>query len=208
MTTKKPKETTKALAVIDKKPVAVKKKEKKEVISPYTRSMISDKRLTIKEELFCRFYVMNDDTRSNGAMSYSAAYGIDLDSLDKTREMEWNEAKGMEVEKVGTSEYEKQVAVCSVLGSRLLRKVKVNERVTDLLNELANDRVVDGKMMKWLLSDNAKASVESIKEYNKLRKRIIDQSETINKNLIIGVVRHVYEHAQKKIKDNGSKKSS
>lgn len=56
--------------------------------------------------------------------------------------------------------------------STLLRKPKIRERLRELIEADGwNDEAVDRKTLYWLQSDNAKASMSAIQEYNKLKKR-------------------------------------
>lgn len=68
--------------------------------------------------------------------------------------------------------------------SRLLRNVKVCERINELLEEQGlNDQFVD-KQLVFLITQfsNLKVKLSAIQEYNKLRGRIIDRTENKNKN--------------------------
>ncbi len=65
---------------------------------------------------------------------------------------------------------------CSA-ASRLLRNVKVLERINELLeNNVLNDQFVD-KQLGLLITQNADFSnkLGAIREYNKLRQRIVDK---------------------------------
>lgn len=61
---------------------------------------------------------------------------------------------------------------------QLLRIIKVQDRITELFNELKKDKIVDSEMMKLILQDDDPESKRMmIREYNKLMKRITDKVE-------------------------------
>lgn len=126
--------------------------------------------LTQKQEKFCRLYTQNSELFGNGTLAYSEAYGYDLDSLSRANELDEN---GKEIRL--TSEYDKAYSVCAVGASRLLRKIKIGEKITEFLNELMKDTVVDAQLAKVIMQDyKLEAKVSAIKEYNKLKQRITD----------------------------------
>ena len=62
-----------------------------------------------------------------------------------------------------------------VQGSKSLRKAKIQERVTALLNELLRDDVVDSQLARVVMQDyKLDAKVAAIKEYNRVRNRVDD----------------------------------
>ncbi|HCP08914.1 MAG TPA: hypothetical protein DIT25_03910 [Candidatus Moranbacteria bacterium] len=129
-----------------------------------------------KKELFCRLYVENDELRGNGGMCFAIASGIDLDKLDRTV---LRDEKG---DVIQDSEYNKMMNVCYVSANRLLRNVKISERMRKVLNEMLEDKIVDGELAKVILqNDELPAKISAIREYNKLKKRTIDRLEITNK---------------------------
>ncbi|MGY3406115.1 hypothetical protein ACVWZV_002228 [Bradyrhizobium sp. GM5.1] len=132
--------------------------------------------LNIKRELFCQYYVNNSETFGNATHSYAEAFGYKLDELSK--EAEYDE----DGKKTSDSEYDLACNVCAVEGNKLLRIPQIDKRITVLLNELLKDDVVDGELAKLIRqnTDNT-AKVAGIREYNKLRGRIIDKTQQINR---------------------------
>lgn len=154
-----------------KKPTPTKKK--KEEIG---------KKLNLKQDLFCQYYVKNSVLRGNGTLCYAQAYDIDLDSLSREdkKEVVWDEKKEMDVERVipNSSEYQTTYDWCSVNASQLLRNTKVQERLVVLYNEMLREDVVDAELTKVILQDDKlEAKVSGIREFNKLKKRITDLVE-------------------------------
>lgn len=159
--------------------LTVKKKSKK-VDSKKTK-------LTIKELLFCYYYTQNETTRGNATWSYGRAFEYDLDNLSHEcirDEETWDKEKGVAVlgDILEDSEYDKAINICAVEGYKLLRNPKVQEKNTDLLNELLTDRIVDGELAKVIMQDHERpAKVAAIREFNKLKQRIVDKSDITSK---------------------------
>lgn len=129
-------------------------------------------KLTLKQELFCQNYVTNEEIRGNATLSYADAYWVDLESKSKIRQTdsEWEEIEG-------TSEYDKAYNSCSAMWCRLLRNLKIQERNTDLWNELLSDRRVDARLGQIIYQWKDEHSLWGIREYNKLKQRITDKIE-------------------------------
>lgn len=128
-------------------------------------------KLTPKQELFCQYYTKNEALFGNATLAYAEAYGYDLDSLDRTPV--YAEDKKTIIE---DSEYTKAYNVCSVQGSKHLRNPKIQARITELLNELMRDDVVDAQLAKLIMQDHKpEAKIAAIREYNKLKQRIIEK---------------------------------
>lgn len=139
------------------------------------------KTLNPKQDRFCKNYVAyRTNMFSNATLSYSEAYGYDLDSLshEAVYEEEWDEEKGQTVhgKMLQESEYRKAYNVCGVESNRLLKNPRINERILKLMNELATDDIVDGKLMENMLQrENFRASNTAISEYNKVKQRITNK---------------------------------
>lgn len=115
--------------------------------------------LNPKQEEFCQLYVSPDtDFFGNGTQSYIEAYNPE-------RKGNW---------------YNSAMASAS----RLLRNVKICERINKILEKQGlNNQFVD-KQLVFLITQfsNLKVKLSAIQEYNKLRGRIVDRSENKNKN--------------------------
>lgn len=137
--------------------------------------------LNPKQELFCQFYVMNDELFGNATLSYAEAYDYKLDTLSKERPILSTDDLGNPKE-YGESEYDLAYNVCAVTSSRSLRSAKVQLRVRELLNELLKDDVVDSELAKVIRQNHKlESKMAAIREYNKLKGRIIDKTDLTSK---------------------------
>lgn len=128
--------------------------------------------LTLQQEKFCRYYTQDSTLYGNGTLSYAIAYGYDLSSADKTKEID---EKGKEI--IGTSEYDKMYHTCGANASRLLINDKIISRVNDLLNEQLNEKTIDARLSEIILHGDDGDSIRAIQEFNKLRQRIVDKKD-------------------------------
>lgn len=111
-------------------------------------------KLNPKQQLFCRLYATEREFFGNGVQSYIEAY-----EPDQTKP-NWYKA------------------VCSS-ASRLLGNVKVMAKINEILEETGfNDGFVD-KQLSFIIAQHADFSSKlgAIKEYNKLKQRIIDRQD-------------------------------
>ena len=123
-----------------------------------------------QHELFCQLYVKNEELFGNGTLCYAEAYNYKLDSLSH------EESRDDEDNLIEASEYDKAYRVCSVQGSVLLRNLRVQDRITKLLNEMLKDDIVDAQLAKVILQDRKlEAKIAAIREYNKIRQRITEK---------------------------------
>ena len=127
--------------------------------------------LNPKQEAFCRYYAQGEGTFGNATLSYAAAYEIELGDLTR-HDMVGN--------MIVPKQYKLAHNTCAVNGTRLLRNAHIQERVNTLLNELLKDEVVDAELAKVIKQDgDLQPKVQAIKEYNKLRGRIIEKSQVV-----------------------------
>ena len=145
-----------------------------------------EKKLTDREELFLRFYIQNDDTRFNATRSYDLAYGKKLeeqDTEDAVYGTRFNEKTEKEEEYCITpSSYDRVHLVCRVEGNRLLTKPNIERRKYELLNEMLDNSIVDGELVKVIVQDTDRPSkVRAIAEYNKLGGRIVTKEQHTHK---------------------------
>lgn len=129
--------------------------------------------LNLQQEAFCRFYTQNRELFGNATLAYAEAYNYRLDELSREDEID---EKGNK--KPNTSEYDRAYNTCSVNGSRLLRISKIDERIRDLLNEMLLDKVIDAELVSIILKGEKDSDrVAAIREYNKLKQRIIEKTD-------------------------------
>lgn len=132
--------------------------------------------LTLKQERFCRYYAQDSNLYGNGVLAFAEAYEYDLDNADRTRDID---EKGNEIK--GTSDYDRQYNTCAVSANRLLIKDNIIKRINELLNEQLNDTVIDARLSEIILHGDDKDSIAAIKEYNKLKQRIVDKLDLTSK---------------------------
>lgn len=114
--------------------------------------------LNEKQELFCQLYASDREFFANGTESYIEAYGIDT-----SRPGAYNSARSS--------------------ASRLLTDVNILKRINEILEGgNLNDSFVD-KQLEFVITQNADFSskIAAIREYNKLKTRIIDRIDHTTK---------------------------
>ncbi len=141
--------------------------------TPKKNVVKKEKSLNIKQELFIRLYTQNDGLRGNATLCYA-----DDDQVYEKYDEEGNGRGKIIEESTRTKAYN----VCSVEGNRSLRKIKIQERKYELLNELLKDHIVDSRLAHWI-QDNTEPSTSlgAIREYNKLRMRVVDKVDITSK---------------------------
>lgn len=115
--------------------------------------------LNPQQEEFCRLYASDAEFFGNGAQSYIEVYKPDQSSKN------WYKT------------------ACA-RASQLLANVKVCERINQLLEEGGlNDQFVD-KQLTFLVTQHAdfKSKLGAIREYNKLKKRVVERMEHSGKD--------------------------
>lgn len=111
--------------------------------------------LNLRQEKFCQLYSTEVEFFGNGTQSYIEAYDIDVDKKGA-----YNAARAN--------------------ASELLTKANILERINELLELAAlNDTFVD-KQLSFVITQNADfgSKMAAIREYNKLKARITDKTET------------------------------
>lgn len=167
--------------------------------------------LTLKQERFCRNYTQNSHLFGNGTLSYADAYGYDLENASRENVKDEN---GNIIPE--SSEYKRMEVVCAANASRMLCLEKIDSYIRKLLNEMLTDEVVDAQLMKVLLRGKDADQIAAIREYNKLKQRIINRSEISGVNggpLMIGAVLDKLEEIEKPsiieaIKDGEAEKTA
>jgi len=153
-------------------PMAQKKTKPKKKLKTLTWEELRAQNLTLQQELFCQYYVKNADTRGNGSRSYNLAYNKKLEEQPKDDAVYDEDGKLIE-----TSSYFKCENVCKAEASLLLSKPNVNKRVTELLNEILTDEMVDAELAKVITQDEERSpKVRAMELYAKIKGRVVDQS--------------------------------
>lgn len=134
--------------------------------------------LNPRQLTFCHYYVNNPLTFSNATLSYAQAYGYDLMNADHTNLVETVETENgpKEQEIDGTSEYAKMYATCASNGTRALYNDNIQKEIKRLLVASLNDNDIDAELGKIIKQEyKFEAKLGGIKEYNKMRGRIVDK---------------------------------
>lgn len=131
-----------------------------------------------KWELFCKCYTSNRELFGNATHAYAEAFGYKLDTLSRDDAVYDENHKCIE-----PSSYDKAVNVCAVEGNRLLRFPKINQRISDLLNELFKEEIIDAEL-SWVIMQRQDLGpkVAAIKEFNVLRARTKNRVEMTGPN--------------------------
>jgi phage terminase small subunit len=112
------------------------------------------KELNEKQKLFCKYYV-SEEFFANGVKAYAKAYNIDIEDPKKyasARTRAWD----------------------------LLTNIDISSYITQMLDDAGlNNNFVD-KQLLFVISQHAdlNAKMKAIEQYNKLKQRITDKSET------------------------------
>lgn len=144
----------------------------------YPYAPIIGAELTVKQDMFCRFYTdpMSPDTVLNMTNSYAAAYGYDFDSYSREYP---TDATG---KIIGKSEWERAQNSCAANASALIRNNKIKERINDLYSEMMNDVSVDRELVRIIFhAPKASDRISAIKEYNALKQRITKKLDLTTK---------------------------
>lgn len=179
-----------------------KKPAKKAVKNP------KEKQLSIQQELFCHFYTINDDLRGNATHSYAEAYGYKLDEMpnDDAVYEEYDEKTGEGKGKIlEPSTRAKAINVCAAEASRLLRSPKIQDRKIEMLNSLLRDDYVDSRLAKWIQDDSEPStSIAAVREYNKLKQRIVEKVDLTSKGEIIKGIEYIVPETPKNETETGT----
>lgn len=135
-------------------------------ITPLPETETKEGELNQKQELFCQLYATDREFFGNGVETYLEVYDIDR----------------------GKPNWYKTACAAA---SRLLSNVKIIERISQILEEQGlNDTFVD-KQLKFLITQYASfdSKLGAIKEYNKLKQRIVDKSE-VEGNIIVKTINY------------------
>lgn len=128
--------------------------------------------LNPQQEAFCQYYTQIRDTFGNATRAYAEAYGYDLDGAPDDDAI-YETVDGKE-KCVQESTYTRMEAVCASAGSRLLRNVKIDRRVKELLAAIPNE-TIDARLNEIIIKGRDTDSINAIKELNKLRQRITEK---------------------------------
>lgn len=155
----------------------------------------NDEILTPQQERFCINFTQNDSHRGNATLSYADAFDFDLDS-QATDDAQYVNANGetyaewelkdepldsnknlLKCKKVQDSSYKRMYDNVSTYASKLKKRMYIQNRCRQLLNEFMTDIVIDTRLMNIILHGNDGDSMRAIAEYNKLKQRIVDRKD-------------------------------
>ena len=115
------------------------------------------RKLTLKQERFCQLYA-SEEFFANGLRSYAKAYGLDLSA-------------------------KKNIGTARANSHKLLTNTDVQRRLDEIMELTGlNDQFVDRQLTKVIMQDyDLGSKVAGIREYNKLRARIIEKVDHTTK---------------------------
>lgn len=160
----------------------VENKEREDVLNP-------------QQEMFCINFTQNDSLRGNATLSYADAFDFDLESQPDNDSQyvtsngeyyaEWeleSEPKDSpkhisRCKKVQDSSYKRMYDNVSSYASKLKKKLYIQKRCRELLNDFMVDIVIDTRLMNIILHGDDGDSMRAIAEYNKLKQRIVDKKD-------------------------------
>lgn len=130
--------------------------------------MPKERKLNPKQEKFCKLYATETEFFGNGVESYIEAYD------PKTTKPNWYKT-------------------AAAAASRMLKNVNILDRINELLDsEGFNDAHVD-KQLLFLINQGAEfpSKLGAIKEYNKLKQRIVDRIDATSKGEKIEAINYI-----------------
>lgn len=113
--------------------------------------------LNLNQKRFAEYYILGGDNNEfrigNATHSYAKAYSYDLSEEGKAD-------------------------ICSGEGSKLLRNPKVKKYMRDVLEASGwNDEAMDARLKQIGFTGKDADSINAIKEFNKIKKRVTDKLE-------------------------------
>lgn len=116
------------------------------------------KKLNPQQELFCQYFASDREFFGNGVQSYAEAYDFDL-----SKKGAYNVAKAN--------------------AHRLLTNAYILKRIDEMFEASGlNDTFVDKQLEKLIVQDaDFSTKLSALKEYNKLKSRIMERSEVTHK---------------------------
>lgn len=135
-------------------------------------------KLTLAQSLFCHFFT--GLYFNNAVRAYAAAYKIDLSEYDKLSQL--IAASGGHATPVVVAAFEVELArykVAASGGKENLEKPLIQKRIKEmLLTRLGgNFEEVDARLSEIIFGGDHTVSVAAIREFNKLKARIVDKHE-------------------------------
>ena len=125
--------------------------------------------LTPKQELFCQLYIRGDKKQfGNATRCYIDAYGIDINVKDK----DWTKDE---------IQSKKNYNTAMATGNANIWKPMIKKRINEILKKTFNDDEMDDELSKIVLQNNDLWSkLAGIKEYNRLKARVIEKTAEVN----------------------------
>jgi len=153
----------------------VKKKKKKVILNLKSAKKNEEKELRFKQERFCKLYATDREFFANGVQTYIEVYEPD------TSKPNWY-----------------KTACASA--SQILSNIKVCDRINKLLEMNGLNDVFVDKQLTFLVTQHSDLGnkLGAIKEYNKLKQRIIDQSDIKSGGKPLRIIEKIYPPAKSK----------
>lgn len=139
-----------------------------------TEQTKKDDRLTPEQDEFCKLYATDFECFGNGIRAYIIAYGL-------------NPTNPCDYANAGNN------------ASKSLDKPHIIKRINELLDAQGLNNLYADKQLLFLISqhEDKATKLQAIKEYNKMRGRIIDRQEIDTKQTIVEIVKK-YDEATPK----------
>lgn len=121
--------------------------------SRHIADLISEK-LNEKQKLFCELYTLDKNCFGNASKAYRTAYNLT------------------------PSQYK----AGEVSAHHLLRNPKLEKYISHLLSSQYNDKKIDNELSKTIFQNkDLQTKINGIKEYNKLKSRIVEKTDLTSK---------------------------
>ncbi|MDD4110208.1 MAG: hypothetical protein PHS54_01495 [Clostridia bacterium] len=169
--------------------------DKKQESNIENKTILEDKKepkkLKPAEELFCQLYAGSSEYFNNASMSYVVAYDKKLDEIEDEKERA------------------RVLRNCRSMGSNMLTKLYIRERVSEILRENLTNNKIDEEI-SWVAKQRKDLSskMRAISEYNKLKGRIeekIKHSLETENLLTKEQIERLFQN--RNIKENGEAKN-
>lgn len=145
-----------------------------------------NKKLTLKQQLFCRYYVLGFWEESDMVIKNRPNIDLSLEEIEDEEDAAEAEEKiqksrtwirlGNAVRSYAKAfclDPEKHYGTCSTMAWRLLEKAEIQQYMDELLKANGfNDRAMDARLNEIAMNGQDKNSLQALKHYNELKRRI------------------------------------
>ena len=141
--------------------------------------------LNVKQELFCQFYAVNEETFGNATLSYALAYDIitTFEGVLENRERYPTvmAAGPFNLEIIARRQAKANYQNAAASAHRLLNNAKITRRMNFLMDKFFTDEVLDRELSYVVRQRRDLGSkTRAISEANKLKQRIEEKSRVVH----------------------------